>query len=275
MALITSIATQKKEPNRYNVFVDGTFKIGITQETLLKFHLHKGMVYTDELDAQITAHVFYMRLYQKALNYLSYALRSEHDVRQTLCKILPEPTDAQLALVETIIAQLKNERYINDEQYVTAYIQNNFATTKKGPFAIKQALQKKGIALPLIEQALAAMDHTTAYNTAIAVAQKYADKQKQLSQKAIYDKTRIYLAQRGYAFSMIDTVLQQIDVSQSAEQEDAALQHHLEKITRRYTKKYRGYDLKNKLFQALHQKGFDTYAIKSAISNYLEENHLD
>lgn len=275
MARITSISAQQKRAKRYNIFVDDTFKIGITEETLLKFHLHKGMPYTDELHTSLTTHVFYMKLYQKALNYLSYALRSEQEVRQTLYKSLEDPDESQLQLVEKIVFRLKNERYINDEQFVKSFIQHNFATVKKGPHALKQQLLKKGIAMPLIDSQLRDLDETVTHDNALIVAQKYLDKQKKSSQKAMYEKTRAYLVQRGYSFSIINRVLTQVDFNDSIEQEHDALMHHLDKLGRKYSKKYTGYDLKNKLFQALYQKGFDSHDIKCAISNYLEDNHFE
>ena len=82
---ITSITTQKR-PGRFNVFLDGNYAFSVSEDVLIKFQLSKGK----ELDSADLEEIFQADALSKALNkaldYLSYSLRTEKETRQKLAK---------------------------------------------------------------------------------------------------------------------------------------------------------------------------------------------
>lgn len=82
---ITSITAQKR-PGRFNVFLDGNYAFSVSEEVLVKFQLSKGK----ELDSADLEEIFkaddLSKALNKALDYLSYSLRTEKETRQKLAK---------------------------------------------------------------------------------------------------------------------------------------------------------------------------------------------
>ncbi|MBS4750003.1 recombination regulator RecX [Carnobacteriaceae bacterium zg-ZUI78] len=266
MNTITAIEVQKKKKNRYNIFVNDTFKFGVSEDTLIKFRLHKGMVLTDDLEHEILSHNDYQRVYLKGIQYLSYGLRTEKEVYDKLLSL----EDVHIPLIENAINQLKKEKYINDTFYVKAFIQNTLATTKKGKHAIIQTLQKKGIDTQLIDEGIEQYYSPDELDTAISVASKYIQKQKKMSKKVLLEKTTQHLVQKGYTYAVAKEAVSHVDIAVSKEDELEALYEHANTLYKRYAKSYNGYILKQKLSNALYQKGFSYDDIRAYINDKME-----
>jgi regulatory protein len=89
------------------------------------------------------------KFYLMAANFLSYRPRSEKEVRDKLgMKKVPAE------ILEKIIMTLKQQRYINDEQFAKEWILSRSKYRLKSKRIIKIELIKKGIAPEIIEKAL-------------------------------------------------------------------------------------------------------------------------
>ena len=140
MNVITKISRQKNNPERYNIYLNEEYAFAVDEGTLIKFGLTKGktleqfdideIVYEDEI----------AKAFNKALNYLSYQMRSEQEVRKKLLA-----AEYGEAVVEEAIRKLEKLGFLNDESYSKALLETKKRTAKKGPRAIKQDLIKKGI----------------------------------------------------------------------------------------------------------------------------------
>src|SRR5690606_37468662 len=131
---------QKKDGERYNIFLDDKYAFSVHETVLVKFGLTKGksleewsiddMVYEDEIQ----------KAFNRALHFLGFRMRSEHEVKR---KLLDSGFGEAVAL-EAII-KLKRLGFLNDEAFSEALLQTQVKTSGKGPRAIQQELQKKGI----------------------------------------------------------------------------------------------------------------------------------
>ena len=84
MPKITAITQQKKNSDRWSIFVDGEFFIGCTSEFLATVNLHEGdEVSPEQLDRLLTE-VTGSNIRQKALGYLSRRARSIAEMRKYL-----------------------------------------------------------------------------------------------------------------------------------------------------------------------------------------------
>ncbi|MDT4051410.1 recombination regulator RecX, partial [Staphylococcus arlettae] len=86
MPKITKIEVQKKNKERFNLFLDDTFEMGIDINTLVYFNLKKD----DDVDAatmqQIQQYEQYRQGVNLAIQYISYRKRTEKEVSQYLIK---------------------------------------------------------------------------------------------------------------------------------------------------------------------------------------------
>lgn len=116
LPVVTKITVQKKRKDRFNVFIDGEYSFPISEAVLIKVGLHKGMTLTKERSAEIEKENYDYMAYTTAVNYLSYSLRSEKEVRKKLHEEEISP-DA----IERALTRLVDQNYVNDRIYGESY----------------------------------------------------------------------------------------------------------------------------------------------------------
>ncbi|MDI3523461.1 MAG: regulatory protein [Kosmotoga sp.] len=84
---------------------------------------------------------------KEALRYLRYRARSEKEMKAYLGK---RGYDSQV--IEKVLAELKRQNFINDEQFCRLYVYDAFRVYHKGPFRIRQELRQLGISIGTIEK---------------------------------------------------------------------------------------------------------------------------
>ena len=153
MAQITQISPQKKNEQRFNVFLDGNFAFGISAELKNSFELVTGRQLSDLELEEIKKALKKDHVFSKALNYLSYRPRSEFEMRQYLKR---QSSNIDEQEIESIIESLKNYRYINDQTFAEWYVRQRREMGRRyGAYRITQELFQKGISKELIDQAIA------------------------------------------------------------------------------------------------------------------------
>lgn len=86
---------------------------------------------------------------EKAVKYLVIAKKTEYEVRSKLKK-----SNCEDEIVEKVIEYLTKINYINDNEYVDAYIRQCMRLLNYSVFEIKQKLLQKGIKKCIIEKKL-------------------------------------------------------------------------------------------------------------------------
>ena len=86
MPKVTKIEVQKKNKERFNLFLDGEFEMGIDIDTLVKFNLKKDQILEPSDMQNIQEYDHYRRGVNLAIQYLSYKKRTEREVIQYLEK---------------------------------------------------------------------------------------------------------------------------------------------------------------------------------------------
>ena len=81
-----------------------------------------------------------------ALYHLSFKARTEKEVSEYLKKY-----DIDENIVSQVIANLKEDNWINDRQYAYAIINANQLSGDKGPYVLTQKLSQKGLPKSTIE----------------------------------------------------------------------------------------------------------------------------
>ncbi len=267
---ITMIEAQKRHKKRYNVYLDGDFVFGISEDTLVRYALSKGQYLSQEESKNILASERDNRAYQIALNYLSHSLRSKKQVSQRLAK-----EDYSQATIDKVMAKLEDLSLVNDLYYGQSYTRTAKTINRKGPKVIAMELKEKGLSEDIIDQALLEYSEADQMENAQHLAKKKLPSllRKNSNLKAV-EKLQQFLYKKGYNNDLISQVLSQLKESDQLDRDEGAA---LNKYFKRYWKKYRNLDEKERRFKVktmLFGRGFKSEAIDAAIRQAEEEGEL-
>ncbi|MCA2391033.1 recombination regulator RecX [Lactococcus sp. NH2-7C] len=241
-------------------------KIYISEDTIVHFFLNidKEIEQSDLED--IRAYDQFARGKALALYYISFKMRTSSEVRRYLREHEIEDSEQ----IDEVINVLSENNLINDRDYAENYIEGKISMASTGPYQIKQKLMAKGIDASTISEAL-----SNIYNEEkqIDIAYKLAEKLSRthghrLTLKQLNDKIIQNLMNKGFSYSISSIALESLELKVDEQNEDELLHNELEKIAKRYSKNYEGYERKQKITQALARKGFSYAAINSALHDY-------
>ena len=234
----------------------------ITEDTIVRFMLSRDKVISKEKLAEIQDFAQFSYGKNLALCHLSFKARTEKEVREYLKKY-----DINENIVSQVIANLKEDKWINDSQYAYAIINANQLSGDKGPYVLTQKLAQKGIAKSTIEDVLKDFDHTeVAQRVAEKLLKKYTGK---LPARALQEKIIQNLTNRGFSYSDAKSAFDNLDSQVDQETTQELIFKELDKQYAKYARKYEGYELKQRLTQVLARKGYDFSDIASALREYL------
>lgn len=235
----------KDKSNQYKVTIDDENYI-LYDDVIIKFglllkkdisasELKEIIKYNDELDS-----------YYLSIKYITKKLRSEKEIYEYLKK-----KDISENVINNTIAKLRENKFLNDDLYLKAYINDQINLSNNGPKKIAKNLSILGLDESLINNALNNID-TSVWEEKIA---KYINKKisnnhnssvKMLKMKIIND-----LINLGYEKESIMPILNKCDID-----DHDALNREYEKAKRQLEKKYEGYELERKIKEKLYRKGF-------------------
>ncbi|MCY8921927.1 recombination regulator RecX [Bacillus atrophaeus] len=261
MPFITKITTQKKTTERFNIFLDNKYAFSVDADVLVKFDLKKGKE-LDDLDiVEIQYGDEVKKGFNRALEFLSYRMRSTKEVMDHLKK--KEISDP--AITE-IIHKLNDYRYLNDKEFAEAYASTHKKTNGKGPDVLYKELRSKGIDDDTIKETLSTFSFEEQTEEALKHIGKILKKEKKLSTKEIKQRAQMLLQRKGFSFDVITAALEQTEYANDEDTEREALRQHAEKALRKY--RYDGsYESKMKVKQYLFRKGFSL----DMIDQFLQE----
>ena len=197
MATITAIVSQKGDPNRVNIHLDGEYGFGLAK--IIAAWLKVGQELSEEKVASLQSDDARERAYQQALLFLSYRTRSESEIRQNLRKHeLPED------VIEYTLARLRENRLADDNQFARAWVENRSTFRPRSRRALEVELRQKGLSEEASRSALAAVDdEALAYEAGLKKVHRFRD----LERDEFRRKLSEFLARRGFPYSVIASVV--------------------------------------------------------------------
>lgn len=202
--LVTAITQQKRDPGRYNIFLDGEYAFSLPMQDILYFKLKEGQEAAEETIDYIQSSLLYIKAQDTALHYIGYKMRTVQEIRRKLTeKEFPED------VTERVLLFLEKYGYADDREYCRKYIKETLRLKPKGSYAIKAELKQRGIAENLIAEALAETELDEAGDALFWLRKKtkgvYPTEQKE--KKRVYD----FLLRKGYSYSVIAEALRQME----------------------------------------------------------------
>jgi regulatory protein len=146
------------------------------------------------------------RALQKIKHYCSYQERSHQEVKEKLYSFGLYKDE-----VESLLSQMIEENYLNEERYAIAFAGGKFRTRQWGRIKIKYELKQRRVSEYCIKKALLSIE-AEAYEKTF---EKLFEEKKRLlkSEKNIFikkQKIQAYLMQKGFEPNMISEYLKKM-----------------------------------------------------------------
>lgn len=210
---VSAVEVQKRNRRRVNVFVDGSFAVGLSIEVGAR--LAVGQTLSDNDIAALQAEDAYQVALDAAMHFLATRSRSAWEVEQ---RLIQKGTDQ--AAIEQVIHRLTEIGLLDDLTFASQWIENRDTFRPRSRRILQQELRRKGVADEVIAAALedrATDDSAAARRLAAARAHRYHGSTRQ----DVYRKLGAYLRRRGFSW---DTVKEALDELWYAEFADQAAQ---------------------------------------------------
>lgn len=197
---ITSITAQKKNRQRVNIYLDGEFGFGLSRivAAWLKIGQQLSQKNIDELLSGDTVET----AYQRALNFLSYRLRSITEVERNLIK---HETDQHI--ISRTIQRLIDKKYLDDEEFAIRWVENRGEFRPRGTHMLRSELRQKGVSSKNIEAALLNLDE---WELAYKAASLRAPRLKMKGWEEFRRKMYGYLARRGFNYENLSEIVSMV-----------------------------------------------------------------
>lgn len=200
MLTVTRLEPQKKNPQRLNVYLDGEFAFGISRAAAP--WLEEGHQLSQQKIEDLQKQDLSEGAYQRALNFLSYRIRSEKEIRDNLHKHqIPED------IISAVLDRLRNASLVDDREFALRWVENRVQFKPRGKRALSSELFQKGISNEIIDEVLKGIDEERlAFELARSKSRKFLD----LDDKDFKSKMAGLLSRRGFPFPITNHVVETI-----------------------------------------------------------------
>lgn len=201
--IVTAVTQQKRNPEKQNVFIDGTFAFALTMQDVLYFKLKEGSLVTQETYDFIKQNLIYIQAQDTALHYLGYKMRTERELRRKL-----EEKEFAPDVIERVMEFLKRYGYCNDQQYAESYVKERLRLQPRSAYLLKMELKQKGISDEIAQAVLSASEMDEVADAAQWIWKKTKgnleidEKQK----KKLYG----FLQRKGYHWDVIEEAFRRV-----------------------------------------------------------------
>ena len=203
---ITRIEPQKNKKNRYSLYSDDAFIIGVADETLLTFNIHCGSELSEKILQKIKKKEFTLALRDQAFRFLA---RRPHSCAELQTKMIKKGFEK--VLITQLIEELIIKKYLDDHEYTRLFIQDELKLKKSGPLIIRHKLLSKGIDRDIINDFMQDIysEELQLQNCAYLAKKKIATLHNTPNDKK-RDLLAIYLRRKGFTWETVKEVVWQI-----------------------------------------------------------------
>ena len=182
---ITKLEYQKNNPNRFNVYVDGKFAVGISADDVIRLKIYKDQEISQDGLSTVISQSNFGKAFSAALNYLSFRPRSEWEVRLHLKRKKYEDIDA-------VVEKLKDIGQINDQAFAQWWKEQRSSFRPKGQKAINVELARKGVKVKI------KIENEAELATKLLLKKTFTSKEQAFR----------YLFSRGFGYDTIEAVIE-------------------------------------------------------------------
>ena len=202
---ISDIKAQKKNRNRFSIYVDGKYRFSLDSNTLSRASLHIG----DEIDAEQIKVLSRKDEFYRARDYgmllLSYRDRSEREFRKRLLD-----REFQREVVEEVLALFKREHLIDDKVFAEKWIEHMLNSRPMGALRVRHELRAKLVDDGVIDEAVGMkLDQEKERELARHAAEKKLRALKEHPVETVRQRLLQHLRNRGFQFDIIHDLMKE------------------------------------------------------------------
>jgi len=203
MGTITAINSQRRNPNRYSIFIEGKFVLGIDKKTVEDMGLKVGKLIDEKDFKKITSQEELNKGQAYALMLLGYRERSLREIRMRM-----RQKGYEEKLIEKVMKYLKDRNLINDKRFTRLWAESRI---KKGygSWRIQSELEQKGVNREMADEIL--KDLYSGIDE-VQVALDLVKKKRWLLKEPqrLTEHVSNLLRRRGFSFEVISNVVEKI-----------------------------------------------------------------
>jgi len=242
----------KKTGNKYKIVFDDNTVLKTYDDVII----NNGLLFNKNIDAEdlnkLNIDTSYYDIYYKTVNYITRKLRSEKEIIEFIDKNNVNEKDKK-----EVIKKLKEIGLINDINFVKAYISDKINLSNDGPDKIRKSLLEHDISSDIINENIDKIDNNLIKEKLSKLISKKISNSKYsgyvLRQKITNDFVNL-----GYSRELINEVYDSININKND-----LLKKEYDKLYKKLSVKYSGYELESKIKNKLYQKGFTMDEINS------------
>ena len=195
---ITDIKEQVKDSSRVSIFIDGKYAFSFSKNNLLRLKLGLGQELSKVEVDKLKQEAGTSKLIDLAYKWALRRQHSELEIQQYLSRRTQDEEEQK-----KVFAALRKQGFVDDEAFARIWYESR---RKKGysSYQIRGELFKKGIAKDLIDKTIDDEDE-------IESLKHLANKKARLSSYKDKEKLKAYLMRKGYRYTLVSQVLDELD----------------------------------------------------------------
>lgn len=203
---ITSVEPQKKNPRRFNIFLDGKFGFGADEDTIVRFRL----VPQKEIDSPTLEKILYEleigKLMERMYGQFSVRMRSEKEIRDYLKRLsfkrkLRDQEEISELIADLLVERLKEKKLIEDAKFAKDWVMARRISKNKGKIALKMELFQKGIDSSIVDESLETTPEDEE-KLALRALEKKIRLWRNLAGLALKKKAIEFLMRKGFEYDL-------------------------------------------------------------------------
>ena len=209
---VTKLVSQKRDPDRVNMYIDEEFYCGISLDGIAKFNIYLGKELEESDLEEILFEELKNRFFQRAINYISRAIKTEVQLKRYLRELSFKKkgkwfTDVSKESLEEIIndtaERLKEYNYLNDEVFAEEFLQSRMKNRPRGKSVLLSELISKGVNAELAKEKVEEL-----VEDEYAILKRIYEKKYGDENMSIQDSKKIdFLRRKGFSWDLINEFL--------------------------------------------------------------------
>lgn len=207
--VVTLLESQKKDPSRVNLYIDGNFFCGISINTIAKYSLFAGKEITSEILDELFFSELEMRFFDKAVELLVKSPKTEKQVVQYLKELSFKKkgkwfdnidSDTLQKICSKVIGKLQEYGYLNDREYAELFVNSRLKNRPRGKDILIMELISKGVSKDIAIDVTSTMISDEYELLVQAYKKKYKDQKINMDDRKKID----YLRRKGFEWDLIE-----------------------------------------------------------------------
>jgi regulatory protein len=197
------IKVVKKGKSDVTIYFDNDSLLFLAVEVFLKSGLKKGDDISDDRFSLLIEQNKIFHIKQRAFRLLGRRQHSSSELSRKLWN-----KDYEQKLIDEVIEDLQNKGYLDDKEFIRAFVAEKSKAKNWSSKKIKGELFKRGVASKLIDEILCERRTESDYESAIKLAKKKYEVllKRKLEPKELRNKLSTYLFSKGFDYELIKDI---------------------------------------------------------------------